>query len=71
MWCVMCVGLPLEALLAGKSDVCEGAECKHDCSDQSPACSCQSDNASSQHGIVSSEYRFVYLGCKVRQTLSI
>lgn len=67
----MCVGLPLAALLAGKATGCEEADREHDCSEQTLACSCQSDGASNQHDIVSSDYRFIYLGCKVGKTLSI
>lgn len=66
----MCVGLPLEASLAGESTGCEGADREHDCPEQTPACSCQSASASSQHDVVSSDYRFVYLGCKVGRTPS-
>ena len=66
----MCVDLKLGASPAGNSTSCEGGDREHECSKQTPACSCQPDGASRQHDVVSSDYRFVYLGCKVGNSLT-
>lgn len=40
----------------------------HYCPEQAAGNSCQPNVASSQDDVVSSDYRFVYLGCKVQCT---
>lgn len=61
----ICMSLPTGALPADESSGCEGADKDGDCPEQAAAFSCRSDNTSGQHDVVSSDYRFVYLGCKV------